>query len=147
MDQDDAHVAHTIRQHGWLVSYIYDCENPDAPTFAYTVGLFGLHHPELLIFDVDPDTATLVLNVLGDRVRSGRDLVPGRLLTIKGWAHRIVPEELPNPDDILFEANRFYGRPVPALQLTYDDRKGRFPWHPRHDSSHAQPRPGSFTAY
>jgi len=33
------------------------------------------------------------------------------------------------------------------LQLSYDDRKGRFPWHPNYDSPHVQPRPGTFRAY
>jgi hypothetical protein len=147
IDQEDAHVTATIRQHGWLISYIHDCENPDAPAFAYTVGLFGLHHPELLLFDVDPDTASLVLNALGGRIRRGGDLVPGRVVTVRGWSHRIVPEEVPNPDEIVFEANRFYQRAVAVLQLTYDDRCGRFPWEPGYDSPHIQPRPGGFAAF
>jgi hypothetical protein len=37
-------------------------------SFAYTVGMFGLNHPELLIFDVDPETALAVLTEVGGRV-------------------------------------------------------------------------------
>ena len=56
-----------------------------------------------------------------------------------------------NPGDILLQANSFYHRPAehsgPALQLTYDDRAGRFPWEQDYDSPGLQPRPGSFTAW
>jgi Domain of unknown function (DUF4262) len=48
------------------------------------------------------------------------------------------------------EANRFYLRPdeasVPVLQLTYDDRPGRFPWEPGYAVPDMQPRPGTFRA-
>ena len=41
---------------------------------------------------------------------------------------------MPNPGEIVLGANRHYDRPpfmsVPVLQLSYDDRSGRFPWEP-----------------
>jgi hypothetical protein len=150
LDQEDAKVTETIRRHGWMIMYVHDCQDRAAPTFAYTVGLFGLKHPELLIFDVDQDTAAMVLNRIGDRVRHGTNLLPGRMIRVAGWPHRIVPEEVPNPGEIVFEANRFYDRPaqasVPVLQLTYDDGKGRFPGDAGYSSPHTQPRPGTFRA-
>ena len=39
----------------------------EGPAFAYTVGLFGLGHPELLIFGVYPEDALAVLNDLHRR--------------------------------------------------------------------------------
>ncbi|GEP46529.1 hypothetical protein FVP74_05180 [Microbacterium saccharophilum] len=50
-----------------------------------------------------------------------------------------------------FAANRFDQRPdefsVPLLQLTYDDRDGRFPDEDGYaDASWIQPRPGEFSA-
>ena len=118
--------------------------------FAYTVGLFGLDHPELLIFGVQPDTAAGVLNTLGQRIRSGGAILPGQIVAFDEWPHRIIPEEVPNPGEIVFSANRFYKRPpeasVPLLQLSCDDIAGRFPWEADYAAPAMQPRPGTFRA-
>jgi hypothetical protein len=62
LDQDDARMKSVIRRHGWSIEYIGgDCcsvpgcggGNDEDPPFAYTVGLFGLGHPELLVFALD----------------------------------------------------------------------------------------------
>lgn len=159
MDQEDAMVADIIRRHGWFIQYVggglcthpgCDCSDDDGPPFAYTVGLFGLGHPELLVFGVDHGTAQGVLNDLGDRVRAGTALLAGQMITFDRWPHRIVPEPVPNPGDIVYSANRFYDRPdevsVPVLQLSYDDEEGRFPWEEGYAAPGLQPRPGTFTA-
>ena len=107
-------------------------------------------HPELLIFGVDPETAAGVLNTLGDHIRSGETLLPGRLIAFDEWPHRIILESVPNPGDIVFRANDFYRRPaessVPVLQLCYDDDAGRFPWEDGYAAPERQPRPGTFRA-
>ena len=159
LDQEDARIASVIRRHGWTIEYIgggccsfpgCDGGNRDEAPFAYTVGLFGLAHPELLIFGVDMDTALLVLNDLGSRVIDDKPLLPGQPVEIAGWAHQVIPEEVPNPGEIVFSANRFYQRPaefsVPVLQLSYDDEAGRFPWEPGFADPGCQPRPGTFRA-
>ncbi len=159
LDQQDAHIAATIRRYGWYIAYIgggfCDCAecggaDTDDPPFAYTVGLFGLAHPELLIFGVEPETAANVLNGLGSEVRAGEPVLAGQMLGFEEWRHRIVPESVPNPGEIVFEANRFYQRPaehsVPVLQLSYDDTAGRFPWEDDYASPMLQPRPGMFQA-
>jgi hypothetical protein len=157
LDQEDAKVAQIIRRHGWFVQYVSndECDHPecspgDGPPFAYTVGLFGLGHPELLIFGVPRGTAAGVLNDLGERIRSGDNLIAGQLVTFSEWPHRIVPEGVPNPGEIVFAANRHYCRPdehsVPVLQLSYDDKAGRFPWEDGYTAPEMQPRPGTFSA-
>src|SRR5262245_20434260 len=158
LDQEDAHTAAMIRRHGWFIQYVEgsspdsgpDDDDMDGPSFAYTIGLFGLNHPELLIFGVSPETAGVVLNTLGNRIRSGEDLLPGSLVTIDEWHQRIIPEEVPNPGEIVLAANRYYARPpdfsVPVLQLSYDDAEGRFPGEPGHAAPEMQPRPGTFRA-
>ena len=156
LDQEDAHTAAMIRSHGRYINYV-DCEaagcgctDVEGPPFAYTVGLFGLHHPELLIFGVPPGTAASVLNDLGERIRSGENLLPGSLVTLEDWPRRIIPEPVPNPGEIVFAANRYYARPdefsVPVLQLSYDDKAGRFPWESGYSAPESQPRPGTFRA-
>lgn len=159
LDQEDARMKSVIRRHGWAIEYIGggwcsvpDCDGGDdeGPPFAYTVGLFGLGHPELLVFGLDPETSYLVLNELGGRVRADGNLIPGQLLTFEDWDHRVVPEEVPNPGEIVFSANRFYERPaeysVPVLQLSYDDLEGKFPWEEGYSNPELQPRPGTFRA-
>lgn len=159
LDQADAAMASIIRRHGWAIQYVgvsqcggpgCDCPAVDGPPFAYTVGLFGMGHPELLIFGVDPTTASEVLNDLGRRVRQGEALLPGIVIEFAEWPHRVIPEIVPNPGDIVFAANEFYQRPdeasVPVLQLTYDDDEGLFPWEEGCLAPEIQPRPGTFQA-
>lgn len=159
LDQDDARLATTIRKHGWSIEYIGGdtcgrpgCDDPggDGPTFAYTVGLFGLAHPELLIFSVSQRIACLVLNALGEQIRGGEPVLSGHLIELEHWSHRIIPEAVPNPAEIVFGANRYYQRPdeasVPLIQLSYDDVRGLFPWEAGHLRLDRQPRPGTFKA-
>ena len=158
--QQQAHLKTMIRRHGWFIHYIGGggCCHPgcacgearDEPPFAYTTGLFGLGHPELLIFGVMLETAAGVLNTLGERLRQGADLLPGQIIGFDEWPHRIIPEVVPNAGDIVLLSNDFYGRPdessVPVLQLSYDDVEGRFPWEDGYAAPDMQPRPGTFTA-
>jgi hypothetical protein len=152
LDQEDAHVAASIRRYGWFIQYVGGGNNADVdkPPFAYTIGLFGLDHPELLIFGTPCATACGVLNELGRRIKSGHNLLPGQLIMFDQWAHRIIPEEVPNPGEIVLGANRYYQRPaeasVPVLQLSYDDIEGHFPWEAEYVAPRMQPRPGTFRA-
>ena len=155
LDQEDRDVAEKIRRHGVYIEYVIGCacgECGEPPPFAYSVGLFGLGHPELLIFGVPPVTAAGVINNLFTRIRDrGADLVPGELLTFEEWPQRIVVEEVLNGGQIVFAANRHYQRPdeasVPVYQLTWDDQHARFPWDDGYSVPPAvQPRPGTFRA-
>jgi hypothetical protein len=151
LDQEDTMVAQTIRKHGLFIAGVTGERDDWPPSFAYTVGLFGLGHPELVVLSMEADSACGLLNELGDRIRSGDNLVAGQLLTFDDWPHRIVVEELPNAGRVVLCANRHYQRPpevsVPAYQLTYDDLHGRFPWDEGYaNSEHLQPRPGTWAA-
>ena len=163
LDQADARVTECVRTYGVYIQYVGGgrCAAPGCslgdplgedgePPFAYTVGLFGLHHPELVTVGLSVETAAALLNHVARRVMEGQDLIPGALLTFEEWQHSVVPEVLPNPGEVLFTANRYYRRPdhasVPALQLTYDDVTGRFPWEEGYAAPDKQPRPGTWSA-
>lgn len=159
IDQEDAHLTRMVRQYGWAIQYVGGerCSAPgccpsqnEGPPFAYTIGLFGLDHPELLVFGVSEALAGALLNELGERIRAGESLLPGRMIEVEAWDRRIIPELVPNPGTIALGANRYYQRPpevsVPVLQLSYDDEAGRFPWEPEYSQPELQPRPGTFTA-
>jgi hypothetical protein len=157
LDQDDAHTVATIRRHGWLITYVHSSgirrpggREVPGPPFAYTVGLFGLHHPELLIVGMSPNASATILNRLGNRIKAGETLLPGTMVEVEDWDGRMMPEPVPNPGEIVFAANRYYRRPanqsVPVLQLSYEDEAGRFPWEPGYATPQQQPRPGTLLA-
>lgn len=157
LDQSDALVTTNVRRYGVHITYIgAGCSRPgctcedSGPAFAYTTGLFGLHHPELLVFGLPPQTSMKLLNELTARVVDGGDLVPGQLVHAVELPPMFV-EAVPNPGEIVFEANRFYDRPrqasVPVYQLTRSDDEHRFPWDPNCSIPLSeQPRPGTFRA-
>lgn len=150
LDQEDRRVSAYIRAHGCSLEYVFACSCPGTTPFCYTIGLFGLGHPELLVFGVEQGTAAGLLNHAFALVRGGRDLVPGELLTFEQSQTSWLVEDVPNPGDIVFAANRHYRRPaehsVPVLQLTWSVH-GDFPGDAGYClGPHVQPRPGTFDA-
>lgn len=175
LDQDDQLTVDLVRRYGWRIVYVAahgedgfpcapDCPCPDepnddgefedappTPAFAYTVGLFGLGHPELLLFSTSAEVAATVLNRLSARVLAGENLLPGRLIELAEWDRKMVTEQVPNPGGTVYAANAFYRRPaeasVPVLQVSYEDHDGRFPWQRGYNLRGGwQPRPGTFWA-
>jgi hypothetical protein len=145
-DQEDRRVAELIRRYGCFIQAV--AGGHGHPPFAYTVGLFGLGHPELIIFGLDHESAGHCLNWFFDRIRSGADLTPGEIVEPAGAGTRFLVEEFPDPGAALYAANRHYQRPreasVPAYQLTWDVR-GAFPWEPGYPySAGLQPRRGEY---
>jgi hypothetical protein len=148
LDQEDRRITETVRRHGWAVQYVGGLG--DIPPFAYTVGLFGLGHPELVVFGLDASSAVGLLNDLGSRIRENSDLVPGQILHFDGDGTRVRVDVLPNPAEVLFGANRYDERPdeasVTAYQLTWDI-DGAFPGEPGYSKpGWLQPKPGEFRA-
>ena len=151
LDQEDARLAQVIRTHRLAVQYVAAGEESDEPCFGYTVGLFGLGHPELVAVGLDYDDAGGLLNKVAALVVDGRDLVPGEVLHDDDGVAVITVEVVPNPAEILYSANRFYQRPdefsVPAFQLTWALDGGIFPWDEGYPCDpDCQPRPGTWRA-
>jgi hypothetical protein len=151
LDQEDAHLAQTIRTHRWAVQFVGPGDDPAEPSFGYTVGLFGLGHPELVIVGLGCDNTHGILQRVARMVADGRDLVAGELLQWSDWGGLIVVEQVPNPGEVVLSANRFYERPaefsVPAYQLTWSHADGSFPWDEAYPCGpECQPRPGTWRA-
>jgi hypothetical protein len=152
LDQEDAHLAQVIRAHRYALQYVGAGDARDEPAFAYTIGLFGLGAPELVVVGLGAGAAQSALDAVAGLVAAGRDLVPGELLGPDETGGRpLVVEVLPDPGDVVLVANRFYQRPpehsVPAFQLAWAHESGLWPW----DAGHAcapwcQPRPGTWHA-
>lgn len=150
LDQEDAHTSRLIREHRFVVTYVWGDE-PGEPAFGYTTGLFGLGHPELVVVGLGQHNTHAILTRATELVISGRDLLPGEHLTWPDRPDGLVVEVLPNPGEVLFCANRFYQRPdefsVPAYQLAWQHRDGTWPWDPDYSCSpDCQPRPGTWHA-
>lgn len=148
LDQEDAMVRDCVRKYGCFLQYVFANPKPESTSFCYTTGLFGLGHPELIVFGLDEHSANGMLNWCFARVKEGEDLMPGEILEFGNGCGRARVEVFPNPGDALFGANRFYQRPseysVPAYQLTRDVN-GAFPEDPGYPyGPHQQPRPGEF---
>src|SRR4051794_21714648 len=92
LDQEDAHLAAVIRSRRWAVQYVGAGEEPDEPSFGYTIGLFGLGHPELVVVGLGPDDTHGVLDEVARMVAGGRDLVPGEFVSWAGGAGRLHVE-------------------------------------------------------
>jgi hypothetical protein len=159
LDQQDAWMRTTVRKYGWVVEYVGGgtcshpgCEggSPELP-FGYTVGLHGMGHPELLIFGCDQQVTLHVLNSLGSQILLGTDLCDGERCEVEGWPRTLQLLAVPNPEQILLAAYRFYrcDRPgaIEALQLCWSDAAGRFPWESGCAvDARRQPPPGEFAA-
>jgi hypothetical protein len=149
LDQEDTHIAHLIRAHRWVVQYVGAGDAPDEPAFGYTIGLFGLGHPELVVVGLDHHPTHDLLRLSADLVTGGRDLLPGELVHVDG-RDPVVVEPVPNPGEVVLGANRHYLRPpefsVAAFQLTWSRAGGVFPWDPGWGGEWRQPRPGSWRA-
>lgn len=151
LDREQARVADHVRRFGVSLEFVMGEEESRFPAFCYTIGLFGLRHPELLLFCPHAATAGAVLNELARQVREGRNLVPGELVSLPDWSHRLLVEAVPNPGEIAFAANRHYDRPdevsVPLLQLSMDCVHGYLPGEEGYCRPEwMQPRPGRFSA-
>ena len=150
IDQEDAWLADTIRRHGWAIQYVggETCRKPGckcAPTaqaaFAYTIGMFGLAHPELLIVGAGMETSAGVLMIWRSNPRRGEALLPvssshsrtGRTGHPRGraqsWRDSFGRQRLRHQRPAVCS--------VPAVQLSYDDKKGRFPWRRYASPAHA----------
>lgn len=113
--------------------------------------MFGLGHPELIVVGLDMATAANLLNTVGAGTKRGDQLIPGMELAIDEWpGHTVIPEDVPNPGEIVFEAIRFYQRPaevsVPALQLAHCDSQPLYPWDDDYPRPEMHPRPGTWRA-
>ncbi|WP_457098432.1 DUF4262 domain-containing protein [Microbacterium sp. P5_E9] len=83
LDQEDRRTVEIIRQHRVFIQSVLG--GPAArPPFAYTVGLFGVGHPEMLLVGLCHHESGPILNAIADRVMSGYDFSPNEPVTLDG---------------------------------------------------------------
>src|SRR6188508_2849971 len=84
LDQEDERLAQVIRTHRFAVQYVCPGDVPGEPGFGYTVGLFGMGHPELVVVGLDYELAHALLTRMTKLVIGGRNLVPGETFSDDG---------------------------------------------------------------
>jgi hypothetical protein len=130
-----------VRENGWAAVTV-----DEWPPFSYTIGLWHVGHPELVIYGLEPEQAVGLLGTVADGIcRAGVALDDGDGLTVGDWEFKAVP--IPGPGEVVIKANDYFRRrpreSVPALQLVYPDVHGVWPWDPLcHLFPGQQPVPG-----
>lgn len=82
------HIHGLIERFGWAVVPVGD-RLPS--TWAYTIGLVEVDHPELTVKGMPPEAAGRLLNRLGDLILDGRKFRDGEELTVGTRRYRFAP--------------------------------------------------------
>jgi hypothetical protein len=130
-DKIDEKLLADVHRHGWHVVAVLGDE--EGPEFAYTVGLYlRTLQPEILMMGVPAEPSGRVLNVIGEYLIAGGEIVPGERYPgfVDGRDVLFRQINRRHYHDYLGCANWFY-RPhpdgYPALQCVWPDLEGVFP--------------------
>jgi hypothetical protein len=129
-DDTDRWVLETVERDGWAVLAIK--EEDYHPGYAFSVGLFrNFGHPELLIMGIPPESATRLINLMGEAIRSGQQFEASR--RYDGFAQdfplTFLAVDGRHHEPYLGYANWFNrGTDYPVLQCIWPDKQGQFPW-------------------
>jgi len=127
------HTRDLIATHGWSIQHV-GAVSKEEFSFAYTVGLTALDHPELILSTpLPPPGAAHLLNELGGRVRQGKVLAAGQEpdKLIRGDSPPVLVRA--ESDELNFASALYPDSPVRALQLVLPDRRGLYPWEKGYD--------------
>ena len=117
------HVAHVLAD---------GADDDRDPLFSYTVGLWhSFEQPEVVVFGLPKEVANDLLDALADDVSEGTRYPAGTRHDglLQGYPVRMleVPAER-FAEHFELAAWAYEGEPVPAVQLVYPDKQGRWPW-------------------
>jgi hypothetical protein len=107
----------------------------DRAEFTYSVGLTAHALPELIVLGVRPADAGRLVELWGDYLLDESLVLPGERLTSGPFVMEAI--EVQRPQDHLVLAGVIYGPAVRALQLTWADGGGRWPWEAGHRARRA----------
>jgi hypothetical protein len=126
-----------IEDYGWSVMNVHKKAGEEGPDWSFSTGIFfKFQHPEIIIFGLDSNTMTCIINNIGKEVESGKHFEPGReysdLFERCLCMFRIVAQD--HYRDYLGWAIWFYEQdPFPVLQCFWPDKNGFYPWDLRCD--------------
>lgn len=144
----DEEIAEVVRDYGWYAANVNDA----VPPFLYTIGLMeSLHHPEFIIFGLEPDNAYALLAGLVAEIQSGATYSSDGIRTIDlgGDKHKVAFRRVHPTQHPLylgfamgFLTNLGRMGELEAMQAYWPDANGKFPIDVGCDISvaHLQPR-------
>lgn len=120
-----------IENFGWTVLLVEATDY--LPSFAYTIGLWkNYHHAELISFGLTKKTLHIILNDVGERIKSGEIIQIGKAYNdiFENSRTKFLSVNERSLSDYFGYAINFYkDRTFPAIQLVWTDRNDHFPWH------------------
>jgi len=141
--QAEKEIRRIVQEYGWYVA-LFEADTA-TPAFAYTIGLWKNYgHPEIISFGLSVQTMGKILNLVGEKVKSGRPLLknsndfdileksPVRFMEVH-------PGNIPDWFGYCQWFNDY--KEFPALQLFWPDKSGEFPWEHAYDQNLAFSQP------
>lgn len=126
-----------VDTHGWCAEPVQICDDPPRPGYTYTVGFEQRwHHPELIIFGLQPVAAKGLLGLVAEQLDAGGDVPEGVFtgLLDNDLACAILPIDEPDLAELCPGIVEYYRRDdVELSQFVWPDRGGHFPWQEGYD--------------
>jgi hypothetical protein len=137
-NQADEKLLSNVRKYGCHIVTIWADEI--GPLYTFSIGLFlNYKQPEVIIFGLEPETASILINDIRDLAASGERFFAGdrtdKLLMGNDACFIEVPvNAYPDYLGIAIWFYRSMTEPFPCVQLVWPDRAGKFPWQAGYDS-------------
>lgn len=129
---DDAKRFADVAGYGWHVLKVFG--KSEMPGWAFSIGLYkNFNQPEIVVFGLNDDLMHLIINSIGEDIRSGKSFAIDGLYPdlIDVYSCTFKPVNQVWYPHFLGYANWFYkGQEYPALQCIWPDKNSRFPWEP-----------------
>ena len=121
-----------IRKHGVHILNVFDPEGRD-PKFNYSVGLWHSYdHPEILIFGLDADISTQLINDVAEKCRNNDPTAENGMISskyISSFDVQFIDVPKIHYRDYFGWARWLYqGDNFLVLQMVFPDKFGNWPW-------------------
>ena len=132
LTESDKKLIQGIEENGWHVMKVMG-EGKD-PKFAFSIGLYETFgHPEILFIGLEFELMHILINNIGDDIRSGKKYESGQFYSgiLDGFDCLMIDVAKENYLDYLGYAMWYYRRKnkeFPVLQCLYPTVKGIYPW-------------------
>lgn len=125
-------ILEDVRDHGLHVVYVPATD--DAPEYAFTIGLWhAFEQPEVVVFGMPEEVAVELLETVADEVEDGRRFGGGERhegLLVEYPVRFLELGGATIDERCALMRWAYEGAEVPAVQLAWPDRQGRWPWTP-----------------
>lgn len=130
LSEGDQQVLDDIQQYGRHIVHVLG--EDDLPPFSYSVGLFETYdHPEVIIIGLRRDLAHIILNNIGEDIKSGHSYPALKWSDdiLENYNCLFVAVDKANYREYVgYDLWYYDGDDFPLLQCIYPSGKGIYPW-------------------